>query len=144
MPDTLTAWQKSSFSNSAGGDCLEIRADAPHVLVRDSKYLRDPANSPAAQPIICVAESLWPGFLDRVRSDVAISRPGLPDITHCGTGTNLTCEGIVLSFTPAEWNAFTAGVQAGEFDLSHQRATLGADSGATRAGSRVSAPGRVP
>ncbi|WP_345420324.1 DUF397 domain-containing protein [Actinomycetospora chlora] len=29
-------------------------------------------------------------------------------------------DGPTLSFTPAEWSAFVAGVKAGEFDLSSQ------------------------
>jgi len=31
------AWRKSSFSNAAGGDCVEVGPTADAVLVRDTK-----------------------------------------------------------------------------------------------------------
>ena len=44
---------------------------------------------------------------------------------HDGSGTSLCLlrdskdrEGPVLTLAPAEWRAFTAGIKAGEFDLS--------------------------
>lgn len=44
---------------------------------------------------------------------------------HDGNGASLCLlrdskhrEGPVLAFAPAEWRAFTAGIKAGEFDLS--------------------------
>jgi hypothetical protein len=36
-------------------------------------------------------------------------------------------DGPVLTFTPDEWNAFTLGVQDGEFDLDEENAEDSAD-----------------
>ncbi|MFD4875060.1 DUF397 domain-containing protein, partial [Streptomyces sp. NPDC058420] len=38
-PDLSTAvWRKSSYSNSSGGECVEVRDDLPGLVpVRDSK-----------------------------------------------------------------------------------------------------------
>lgn len=67
-------WTKSSRSAGAGNCCVEVRLDdSGRVMIRDSKFQRDPENDPAMQPI--------------------------------------------LDYTPAEWEAFIAGVKAGEFDL---------------------------
>jgi hypothetical protein len=64
-PDlTGAVWRKASYSNSQGGNCVEVADLSSHVAVRDSK---DP-------------------------------------------------DGPTLVFTPAEWDAFTAGVKDGEFD----------------------------
>jgi hypothetical protein len=32
-----TAWRKSSYSGSNGGDCVEVADLAPHIGIRDSK-----------------------------------------------------------------------------------------------------------
>ena len=44
-PDlTGAAWRKSSYSNQAGGDCVEVAAGFPDVVpVRDSKAPHGPA-----------------------------------------------------------------------------------------------------
>jgi hypothetical protein len=44
------------------------------------------------------------------------------EVASSGSGEILVrdsrdCNGPVLTFTPAEWEAFTAGVRDGEFDL---------------------------
>ena len=73
FPPRDGTWYKSSYSCESMA-CVEVSmGGGDHILVRDSKYRRDPANDAATQPI--------------------------------------------LSFTPSEWQAFTAGVIAGEFEL---------------------------
>ena len=48
---------------------------------RSSKYLRDPANDPAAQPVIATDINLWPRFLDHVKAGSSHSLgDDLPDI----------------------------------------------------------------
>lgn len=50
-PDrTVSAWRKSTYSGSNGGNCVEIAAEAERVLVRDTKHLDSAvlAFSPAA------------------------------------------------------------------------------------------------
>ncbi|ALG08056.1 DUF397 domain-containing protein [Kibdelosporangium phytohabitans] len=50
-------WYKSSFSNSAGGSCVEVKRDQGQFFVRDSKDKR------ADQPIIGVGSASWAAFL---------------------------------------------------------------------------------
>ena len=46
----MSAWRKSTYSGSNGGNCVEIAAEAERVLVRDTKHLDSAvlAFSPAA------------------------------------------------------------------------------------------------
>ncbi|QIS20893.1 DUF397 domain-containing protein [Nocardia terpenica] len=109
-----TSWIKSSHSN-ASQSCVEIRFGDGVVLIRDSKYLRDPANDSAAQPFISIPTDDWPAFLDAaIRFD---SRPGLPAIEHHASGevSLRAADGTTLTYTAAEWTAFVSGVRAGEF-----------------------------
>jgi len=54
------AWQKSSYSGSNGGQCVEVARNLPGVVaVRDSK---DPGG-----PSLIVTAGEWRAFLDRVR-----------------------------------------------------------------------------
>lgn len=51
-----TRWRKSSYSNSDGGNCVEVSEPRPGaVLVRDSK-------NPAG-PVLVVGSAAWQGFL---------------------------------------------------------------------------------
>jgi hypothetical protein len=53
-PTRLT-WFKSSYSGSAGGDCIEV-AHTPHTIhVRDSKITRG--------PILRVSSEQWGAFV---------------------------------------------------------------------------------
>ena len=62
------AWQKSSYSGSNGGQCVEVARNLPGVVaVRDSK---DPDG-----PSLIVTAGEWQAFLDGVRRGAA---PGLP------------------------------------------------------------------
>jgi Domain of unknown function (DUF397) len=54
------AWQKSSYSGSNGGQCVEVARDLPGgVAVRDSK---DPGG-----PSLIIMAGEWRAFLDGVR-----------------------------------------------------------------------------
>jgi hypothetical protein len=63
IPDasTLTGWQKSSYSNGQGAECVEIIADAfpGGVPVRDSKSSQGPA--------LVFERSPWSSFVSAVR-----------------------------------------------------------------------------
>ncbi|MGV9833951.1 DUF397 domain-containing protein [Nocardia niigatensis] len=63
------AWLGSSWFNTSRS-CVEVRLCGPAVLIRGSKYLREPASDPAAQPIICVSGAEWDAFLGRARAGV--------------------------------------------------------------------------
>jgi Domain of unknown function (DUF397) len=63
------AWQKSSYSGSNGGQCVEVARNLPGVVaVRDSK---DPDG-----PSLVVTAGEWQAFLDGVRRGVAQGSPG--------------------------------------------------------------------
>ncbi|MFD3566150.1 DUF397 domain-containing protein [Streptomyces sp. NPDC058667] len=49
------AWFKSSYSNTEGGECIEIAAGAGAVHVRDSKDV--------ARPGLRVSQDAWAGFV---------------------------------------------------------------------------------
>ncbi|MFG2953479.1 DUF397 domain-containing protein [Streptomyces sp. NPDC048291] len=48
-------WHKSSFSNGAGGECVECTSGREGVLVRDSKR--------SEGPIIAVGGEAWDSFI---------------------------------------------------------------------------------
>ncbi|WP_216900422.1 DUF397 domain-containing protein [Nocardia alni] len=110
-----SSWFKSSFSKDAAS-CVEVRFTPGTVLIRDSKYLRDPANPPAAQPIIAIPAMSWPAFLALALGH-AVTAPNLPTLTtHPDGGATLTSpDGTALTYTQAEWIAYTSGIHAGEF-----------------------------
>ncbi|MFF6984958.1 DUF397 domain-containing protein [Streptomyces sp. NPDC010273] len=57
-PDLSTApWRASSYSNSSGGDCVEVRDDLPGLVpVRDSKAPHGPA--------LLIPAAAWAPFVD--------------------------------------------------------------------------------
>ncbi|WP_036527070.1 DUF397 domain-containing protein [Nocardia sp. CNY236] len=119
MTSSATQWRKATASNN-GGDCVELRFTEDGVLVRDSKYIRDPANDPAAAPTITIPVSLWPAFLNRVAADAngGDKDQRLPLIVHSADGTTRlhAADGVVLAYTAREWDAFIDGVLRGEFE----------------------------
>src|SRR5690606_13688983 len=80
-PSRLTGWRKSSYSNHGGASCVEVMFAGTQVRVRDSKYLRDPANDPARQPVIAIPAHLWHAFLDLATGYREASDPALPTVT---------------------------------------------------------------
>ncbi|MBF6063722.1 DUF397 domain-containing protein [Nocardia terpenica] len=112
----MGTWRKSSFST--GSDhCVEVLFTDAAVSIRDSKYLRNPVNDPAAQPIITVPTEHWDMFLQLAVGRLDGEFPGLPSIEHHDDGgVSIRSEdGITLSYTPAEWIAYVSGIRAGEF-----------------------------
>ena len=60
--EVKTHWFKSSFSG--GHDCcVEITFDDGGVLVRDSKFKRDPLNDVEAEPILSFTDAEWTAFI---------------------------------------------------------------------------------
>jgi hypothetical protein len=112
----FTGWFTSTRSNN-GNQCVEVRFDGDAVLIRDSKYRRNPASRPAEEPIIIVTVSEWTSFLDTLtphhtHSDSTAITATVADDGH----TMLRCGDITLTYTPEEWTAFVAGVRDGEFN----------------------------
>ncbi|WP_145499331.1 DUF397 domain-containing protein [Streptomyces sp. CFMR 7] len=57
---TSATWRKSSYSNSDGGDCVEVSDDFPGVIpVRDSKQPEGPA--------LVFGAPAWAAFVNDVR-----------------------------------------------------------------------------
>ncbi|MEV2200370.1 DUF397 domain-containing protein [Streptomyces fradiae] len=48
-------WFKSSYSDTEGGDCVEVAAGAGTVHIRDSKAV--------AGPVVRVSREAWAGFV---------------------------------------------------------------------------------
>ncbi|MEU6084363.1 DUF397 domain-containing protein [Streptomyces sp. NPDC047108] len=58
---SVATWRKSSYSNSDGGECIEVSDDfAAVVPVRDSK---DPQG-----PVLVFPEGGWSSFVEAVRN----------------------------------------------------------------------------
>lgn len=112
-----TTWRKARRSGGGnGGSCVEVKVTETAILIRDSKYLRDPGNEPDAQPIIAVTVAQWRHFLDTVAGrSTAPSEPAI--IVHRdGSATLKSTDGITLDYTPTEWLYFTDAAAEGEFD----------------------------
>jgi hypothetical protein len=59
---STVTWRKSSYSNSSGGNCVEVAPGIPSLVpVRDSK---DPARG-----ALLFAAPVWAAFLDGVRRE---------------------------------------------------------------------------
>ncbi|WP_067467861.1 DUF397 domain-containing protein [Nocardia amamiensis] len=112
-------WQKSSYSNNGGASCVEVNFAGETILLRDSKYLRDPSNDPAGQPIIVIEAESWPVFLNAAAGLATDPARGIPSIkrTPDGGAVVRAVDGTALVYTCAEWHAFVAGIRAGEFSL---------------------------
>ncbi|MBF6388177.1 DUF397 domain-containing protein [Nocardia farcinica] len=109
-------WFKATLSSSSSS-CVEVADAGRVVLVRDSKYLRDPRNREREQPTIGVPANRWREFLDLVGNRHCAGDAELPAIEyHPDGGVSLRRAEVTLTYTAAEWHAFCDGVQKGEFD----------------------------
>ncbi|MEV6138559.1 DUF397 domain-containing protein [Nocardia sp. NPDC051990] len=113
LRSVFSDWFTSSRSNN-GNQCVEVRFDGDVVLIRDSKYRRNPANRPAEEPVITVTASLWTSFIHLLNSGRSHNEL-IADTSADGSAT-LRHGGITLSYTAEEWDAFAAGARDGEFD----------------------------
>ena len=111
----VAVWRKAARSG-ANGNCVEVKADGTTILIRDSKYLRDPSNDPETQPIITLNVSQWRDFLDVVAGrSTAPSEPAIT-VRPDGSASLTSSDGISLEYTPTEWLYFSEAVVDGEFD----------------------------
>jgi hypothetical protein len=60
-PDSPSAWFKSSYSNGAGGECVECAHGVDCALVRDSKN--------ASGPVVAVRAYAWEAFVRNLRAE---------------------------------------------------------------------------
>ncbi|MET9175411.1 DUF397 domain-containing protein [Streptomyces misionensis] len=57
-------WRKSSYSNTSGGDCLEVSDNHPTTPVRDSKNPHD--------PVLLFTDPAWAAFVGAVGRGVLV------------------------------------------------------------------------
>lgn len=116
-------WFKSSLSNPSQ-ECVEVKLDGNLVHIRDSK-------DHGAGPVITIGVEHWPGVLaealgrDNAGSNraVRIERGADGSVQLQSLGSN-----VLLTYTSAEWAAFVAGAEAGEFDCpATERSLVGRD-----------------
>ncbi|MFI9509068.1 DUF397 domain-containing protein [Nocardia sp. NPDC052566] len=116
--DRLT-WRTSSHSGTNGGQCVEVAFDveAGIVLIRDTKFQRNPSNIPENQPVIEMLDAEWDAFLESATSSTAETRHAVPSIERQPSGEVIIrgADGTTLTFTDEEWSAFVAGVRDSEF-----------------------------
>ncbi|GAB2757321.1 hypothetical protein GCM10027174_36760 [Salinifilum aidingensis] len=115
-PGPATGWFKSTFSNPSQ-DCVEVLFDTEHVHVRDSK-------DQGTGLVLTLDARHWPDFLAEALGTVETGSNRALRIrpTDDGGARLRTPDGgTALTFTPAEWDAFTAGARTGEFDLPNAR-----------------------
>ncbi|NEW38405.1 DUF397 domain-containing protein [Nocardia cyriacigeorgica] len=109
-----SGWFTSSRSNN-GNQCVEVRFDGDAVLIRDSKYRRNPANRSDEEPVITVTACEWTAFIDTVSGrghTTSVLTVHTAEDGHTRLGHGAT----TLTYTPEEWEAFLAGATDGEFD----------------------------
>lgn len=112
-------WFKATLS-STSTSCVEVAETGSVVLVRDSKFLRNPLsrNRGDEQPMIRVPAERWLDFLDLVMSGGTTNGADLPAIDHDTDGAvTLEHAAVTLTYTAAEWHAFCDGITKGEFDI---------------------------
>lgn len=62
------SWQKSSYSNGEGGECVEVSGDVPGVVpVRDSK-LAGTGTGTGPCPVLAFPAAAWSSFIQDVKS----------------------------------------------------------------------------
>ncbi|WP_212761199.1 DUF397 domain-containing protein [Nocardia uniformis] len=111
---------KSSFSEG-GGQCVLVRrqADDPNIFLRDSKYERNPRNRPEDEPIIEMPATAWATFAALVLNPTDQLVVAAPEVEFTPEGGGVVLrgnDGATLIFTTDEWEAFRAGLAAGEFE----------------------------
>lgn len=112
-----TGWFTSTRTNN-GNQCVEVRFDGDAVLIRDSKYRRNPEHRLDDEPIITVAAAEWMTFLAALlgRHPLSRLRTALGAETGADGHTTLRHGVTTLVYTPGEWRAFVDGARDGEFD----------------------------
>lgn len=117
-------WRTSTFSGNNGGNCVEVKFAGVMVFMRDSKYLRNPANDPDAQPVIEIPANSWPAILDlalaKASGDIALNDTGGPEDVlnirvQADGGATVCSQSAKLTFTPDEWDAFAKGIADDQF-----------------------------
>ncbi|WP_406279121.1 DUF397 domain-containing protein [Nocardia sp. NBC_00881] len=114
----LDEWKTSTFSGNNGGACVEVKIDGDKVLVRDTKFRRNPANTSETQPQIEIPAGLWPEVCNRAVSMTSFKVGDALTVTiHADGAATFSGPDADLNYTPDEVDAFAKGVIDGQFDL---------------------------
>ncbi|MFC3961656.1 DUF397 domain-containing protein [Nocardia jiangsuensis] len=114
----LNDWTTSSFSGNNGGACVEVKIEGDAVLVRDSKFRRDPGNRDRTQPQIGISVGAWTELCQRMISMTSFTLGEALRVTvHNDGAATFENWSIRLNFTPDEMDAFAKGVIDGEFTV---------------------------
>lgn len=105
------SWQRSVYCDGSHS-CVEVQFGVGQVFVRDSKH---PFTAPHS--VIAVEAENWITFITAIKNNQS-PQQGPLRLTAAPFGVVLSDSEVFTSlhFTPAEWSAFVAGVQAGQFD----------------------------
>ena len=107
-------WMKSPLS-ADGLCCVVVRAWGETVLIADSKYRRDPANSRFLEPVIQLPAATYDAWLDALAAGDGRQVEGAPTVTTLPDGGVELCsatDGTTLRYTPDEWAAWLGGLDA--------------------------------
>lgn len=107
---TSENWRKSSRSNGQA-ECVEAGNRENEIVIRDSKLGE-------ASPVLAVTPADWRLFVQQIRADGNFTGKLTVGFVGAEIRVRAGSVGPALIFTSAEWNAFVAGVELGEFDLS--------------------------
>jgi hypothetical protein len=112
----LNDWTTSSFSGNNGGACVEVKIEADAVLLRDSKFRRDPSNRGRTQPHIEIPVRVWAELCERTISMTSFALEEAIQVTvHTDGAATFKNQSVQLNFTPDEMDAFAKGIIDGEF-----------------------------
>lgn len=113
-------WFKATASNGSCA-CVEVRLTTDGLVeIRDSKYLANADNDPAAQPVISAEPRHFADWVVEVCSAADSERHGTIISRRTPSGQSVvssTTSDVELTFTPEEWLAFRTSARLGEFDL---------------------------
>ncbi|WP_378733961.1 DUF397 domain-containing protein [Nocardia brasiliensis] len=122
-PDDRLEWRTPSFSGN-GENCVQVAPDrgwrtgqgADGVTSSGAVYLRHSKHPDAGT--ITFSLSSWTAFLGEVHAG-SVSNNGVVKVTgdEGGVLVDAVSSDVSLRFDEGEWNAFIAGNEAGEFDV---------------------------
>lgn len=97
----IVYWKSSKSGGNDGGDCVLV---SPNEGPQGGYFIRN-SRFPANHMMIWVTKKQWETLLTRIKGD-----------QKAGYLWDKLASNKGLDFTASEWDAFTTGIKAGEFD----------------------------